>query len=71
MNFTINGSPTPELTLYKQLDSGSYVKVISERFSITLIGIIISPVHPEDVGHYRLTASYEAYHDSEEFTISK
>ena len=69
LNLTINGSPTPELTLYKQLESGTYVKFTSERFNVSLIGIMISSVEPEDAGNYRLTASYETYNDSEDFSI--
>ena len=42
----------------------------SERFTVTLVGITISSVEPEDIGHFRLIASYDSYHDSEDFTIN-
>ena len=70
LNLTTFGSPVPELTLYKkQKDSNSYVVFTSKRFDVTLIGINITSVEPEDEGDYRLTATYQIYHNSEEFSI--
>jgi len=69
LNFTTDGSPPPELTLYKKQSGGAYEEFTSERFDVTLNGISISSVEPEDDGEYRLTATYETSHDSEEFTI--
>ena len=69
LNLTTFGSPVPELTLYKQLESGVYAIFTSVRFDVTLIGIMISSVEPEDAGNYRLTVSYETYNDSEDFSI--
>ena len=70
LNLTTFGSPVPELTLYKRLNKFlSYATFTSGRFNITLIGIMISSVEPEDAGNYRLTAAYQTYHNSEEFSI--
>ena len=71
LNITTDGSPTPELTLYNRSQpAGDYVEFNSDRFNVSLVGIMISSVEPEDEGEYRLTATYENYHDSEEFTIT-
>jgi len=69
LNLTTDGSPTPELTLYKKQYGCTYEEITSERFDVTLNGIFISSVEPEDKAEYRLTALYKTYYDSEEFTI--
>ena len=69
LNFTTDGSPTPELTLYKKQSGSTYEEFTSEWFNVTLNGIYISSVKLEDEGEYRLTATYENNHDFEEFTI--
>ena len=63
-----DGRPSPTTTLLKKID-GIYVRFNSERFTVTLLGITISSVEPEDVGEYRLSATYETHFDEEEFTI--
>ena len=70
LNVTTSGSPTPSLTLYKKNEATmEYVEFTSERFTVSLIGITISPVEPEDEGDYQIFANYTFYNDSEEFTI--
>ena len=69
LNLRTSGSPTPDTVLFKKIN-GSYVQFISERFTVNLIGITISSVESEDVGEYRLTATYETLHDEEDFRIS-
>ena len=68
LNLRTSGSPTPETVLFKKMD-GSYVEVTSERFTVNLLGVTISSVEPEDVGEYRLTATYATYFDEEDFRI--
>ena len=69
LNLNTSGSPTPETALFKKM-GGSYVRFTSERFTVNLLGITISSVEPDDVGEYRLTATYETHFDEEEFRIS-
>ena len=65
------GSPIPVLTLFKRTQpGGDYVEFTSERFDVTLLGIAISSVEPEDEGEYRLIATYETFHDDTEFMIT-
>ena len=68
LNLRTSGSPTPETALFKKMGN-SYVQFNSERFTVNLLGIIISSVETEDVGEYRLTATYENHYDEEEFRI--
>ena len=68
LNLRTSGSPTPKTVLSKKMD-GSYVEVTSERFTVNLLGVTISSVEPEDVGEYRLTATYKTHYDEEDFTI--
>ena len=63
-----DGRPSPTTALFKKMD-GIYVRFNSERFTVTLLGIMISSVEPEDVGEYKLSAMYETHFDEEEFTI--
>ena len=72
LNFTTNGRPTPELDLVRVTGPGDndIEQFSSERFTVTLVGITISSVEPEDEGHFRLTASYESHNDSEDFIIN-
>ena len=68
LNLRTDGRPSPTTALFKKID-GSYVQFESERFTVTLLGITISSVEPEDVGEYKLSATYEIHFDEEEFTI--
>ena len=68
LNLRTSGSPPPETALFKKMD-GSYVQFNSERFTVNLLGITISSVETEDVGEYRLTATYGTDFDEEEFRI--
>ena len=68
LNLRTDGRPSPSTALFKKID-GVFVRFNSERFTVTLLGITISSVEPEDVGEYKLSATYETYFDEEEFTI--
>ena len=68
LNLRTDGRPSPNTALFKKMD-GSYVRFESERFNVTLLGIMISSVEPEDVGEYKLSATYETHFDEEEFMI--
>ena len=68
LNLRTDGRPSPTTALFKKVD-GSYVQFDSERFTVTLLGITISSVEPEDVGEYRLSATYETHFDEEVFRI--
>jgi len=70
LNITTVGRPFPELTLFKKDSTGAFVEHHSTRFSVTLIGLRISSVEPEDAGEYRLNAFSEGERDDEEFQIS-
>ena len=69
LNLITSGNPPPETVLFKKMD-GKYVRFTSERFTVNLRGITISSVETEDVGEYRLTATYDIHYDEEEFTIT-
>ena len=68
LNLRTDGRPSPTTALFKKID-GIYVLFNSERFTVTLLGITISSVESEDVGEYKLSATYETHFDEEEFTI--
>ena len=66
LNVTTSGSPTPSVTLYKKNEATmEYVEFTSERFTVNLFVIAISPVEPEDEGDYQFFANYTFYSDSE------
>ena len=68
LNLRTDGRPSPTTALFKKID-GNYVRFNSERFTVTLLGITISSVEPEDVGEYKLSATYKTHFDEEEFRI--
>ena len=69
---TSNGRPVPELRLGRITGPGDndVEQFTSPRFEVTLVGITISSVEPEYEGHFRLIASYEIHHNSEDFIIN-